>query len=105
METINGARPINPIITENAKSELICEEIGLTKREYFAGLAMQGLLSNSYSNGFSQPLSEYDSKSIAKFSIEYADELLKQLEKNKSLNYEKYFPTTNFPTQFQGDKI
>ena len=55
-------------------------EIGLTKREHYAGLAMQGLLANSYSNGFSQPLSEYDSKSIAKFSIEYADEILKQLE-------------------------
>lgn len=80
----NEDKPINPIPEHFDKYQN--ENIGLTKREYFAGLAMQGLLSNSYSNGFSQPLSEYDSKSIAKFSIEYADELLKQLETSNTKN-------------------
>ena len=75
----NADKPINPVLTQSPSLQNDTS-LGLTKREYFAGLAMQGLLSNSYSNGFSQPLSEYDSKSIAKFSIEYADELLKQLE-------------------------
>lgn len=45
---------------------------GLTKREYFAGLAMQGL-----------SLSGDTSSDIAKQSVDLADALLKQLEENK----------------------
>lgn len=46
---------------------------GLTKREYFAGLAMQGLLAKE---------GVWSSDEIlAQRSIEIADELLKQLEK------------------------
>lgn len=45
---------------------------GLTKREYFAGLAMQGLLAKE---------GVWSSDEIlAKRSVEIADELLKQLE-------------------------
>lgn len=54
--------------------------LGLTKREYFAGLAMQGLLANS--------AFEIDTDSGIKVTaqytisaVKYADELLKQLEK------------------------
>ena len=43
---------------------------GLTKREYFAGLAMQGLLNNT----------AFTVKFIASQSVKIADELLKQLE-------------------------
>ena len=44
---------------------------GLTKREYFAGLAMQGLLASN--NG-------QTTKYLVKKAIESTDELLKQLE-------------------------
>ena len=44
---------------------------GLTKREYFAGLAMQGLLASN--NG-------QTTKYLVKKAIESADELLNQLE-------------------------
>ncbi len=52
---------------------------GLTKREYFAGLAMQGLISSftekaSY-GGWGTEIEE-----TIKCAIDYADELLKQLE-------------------------
>ena len=50
---------------------------GLTKREYFAGLALQGLMSSfteNAENGF------YGTKAVVSTAIEYADELLKQLE-------------------------
>jgi hypothetical protein len=50
---------------------------GLTKREYFAGLAMQGLLANQYSI---DKHNEAEINWIAKHSIMQADELLKQLE-------------------------
>lgn len=44
---------------------------GMTKREYFAGLAMQRLIVRS----------NYDDyESVAKMSIKYADALLKALE-------------------------
>lgn len=43
---------------------------GLSKREYFAGLAMQGLINNVNSDKF-----------IAEAAVKLADELLKQLEK------------------------
>ena len=68
----NGEQPINPV-HEDCKVYL---GNGLTKREYFAGLAMQGLLANSY-------FSEEDEEEIAALSIAQADELLKQLEDGK----------------------
>jgi hypothetical protein len=50
--------------------------IGLTKREYFAALAMQGLLANS-SNSI------YPTE-VAQDSLIYADALLAELEKTNS---------------------
>lgn len=48
-------------------------EPGLSKREYFAAIALQGILSNS---------AEFDDryKTYAALAVEYADELLKRLE-------------------------
>ena len=63
----NGKQPISPVESDN---DFL---FGLTKREYFAGLAMQGLLSNPERIGTADKYAE--------ISIEFADELLKQLEK------------------------
>lgn len=46
---------------------------GLTKREYFAGLAMQGILANGWDKAFRS--------NMAKQAIAYADALLAELEK------------------------
>lgn len=47
--------------------------LGLTKREYFAAMAMQGLLAqNSYYNSFDL---------LASNAVKQADALLKELEK------------------------
>lgn len=46
---------------------------GLTKREYFAGLALQGLLSSDIENGWNTP------NRAAKKAVEYADVLLAEL--------------------------
>jgi hypothetical protein len=57
--------------------------MGLTKREYFAGLAMQGMVTNPeimQAVTASQLIDGTASERIAKVSIQYADELLKQLE-------------------------
>ena len=83
----NADKPINPIkgadnifYTEQDLSFIkqVKPFIGLTKREYFAGLAMQGLISSCDWNftTFNKDLIEATSKN----AIDLADELLKQLE-------------------------
>ena len=54
---------------------------GLTKREYFAALAMQGMLANSYSNGMQQALSEASRYDIAQMAVEQAEALVTALNK------------------------
>lgn len=72
----NGKQPINPIFNSDgfiSNTELVQTKngaIGLTKREYFAGLAMQAFIANG--THFSD---------ICMHSVKIADELLKELEK------------------------
>lgn len=65
----NGKEPIYP----NEKYGNI-GAIGLTKREYFAVLAMQGFISSG----------DYEPEFVAKHGLRCADELLKQLEQDVS---------------------
>lgn len=71
----NADKPINPVLTQNPSL------IGLSKREHFAGLAMQGMISNP--NIVRPKESDKEFKDFSERAIKYADELLKQLEKNK----------------------
>ena len=71
----NADKPINPILTQSPSLQNDTS-LGLTKREYFAGLAMQGLCSNQE---FLKNLNG-EPNSVAQACIEIADELLKQLE-------------------------
>ena len=67
----NSENPAFPVdFVENHVTEK-----GLTKREYFAGVAMQGLLSQY---NLSKP---EDQEIVCKMSVQLADELLNQLEK------------------------
>ena len=52
--------------------------LGLTKREYFAGLAMQSYASGEYTAQRGMPVEQ-----IAKWSVEMADALLFELENTK----------------------
>ena len=60
-------------------------ETGLTKREYFAGLAMQGMLSNSelLKTMFTHLEPKVHRAFLNLCAIEQADDLLKQLEETK----------------------
>jgi len=70
----NKNQPINPI--EGSHQGIHPKQIiGLTKREYFAGLAMQGLMSNS-------KVIVNDIENI-KQCVLIADELLKKLSDGK----------------------
>jgi hypothetical protein len=50
-EMKNANQPAMPTIyadmAQNGQREIYCAEIGLTKREHFAAMAMQGILANS----------------------------------------------------------
>lgn len=81
----NGKRPINARTAFNSHGGITTnfeEYNGLTKREYFAGLAMQGLMSNpefikvgSFDFKYSKT-----AERVSSISIKVADELLKQIE-------------------------
>lgn len=60
------AFPSVKIISDRARQ-------GLTKREYFAAMAMQGLCANPHPGSITK---------VAKMSVECADELIKQLNEN-----------------------
>jgi hypothetical protein len=74
----NGEKPILPCIIKGkqgfgSQPTIPDKEVyGLTKREYFAGLAMQGLMSNS-----KVIINDIDNMSAC---VRIADELLKKLE-------------------------
>jgi hypothetical protein len=76
----NGKEPITPCTIQirqgrEDKSTIFDRKVyGLTKREYFAGLAMQGILS-----ALPHPL-EAHRKTVSEKAIQLADELLTQLE-------------------------
>lgn len=65
----NGKEPINAIDYDRSYSYN-----GLTKREYFAGLAMQSLISNAPEQQL------HNAKEGVALALVWADELLKQLE-------------------------
>lgn len=84
----NADKPINPQVynqcgtddyeplVDGKKTGFEKKMPGLTKREYFAGVALQGILSNRWSMEFGN----YNEEAKAEMAIKQADELLKQLE-------------------------
>ena len=74
MKENNSKKPAFPLSEVHPHSGCLTTiESGLTKREYFVGLAMQGLLSGR---------SEYEDRMIdVSKAVELADLLLKELEK------------------------
>lgn len=75
----NADQPINPDPMRGVEQSYSNQDpwehpIGLTKREYFAGLAMQGLLANGI------PGRHNLAENLIPEAIYMADELLKELE-------------------------
>jgi len=64
---------------ENGKQPILDNQFednkGLTKREYFAGLAMQSLVVTQ---------TKWRTEDIARFAITISDNLLKELDKHKN---------------------
>lgn len=75
----NADQPMFPY-TESINGKADQQHHGLTKREYFAGLALQGLLSVYDSGENSIVPNEENVKYMVKLSVTAADELLEQLD-------------------------
>jgi len=83
----NKDKPVYPLQSEGYPSneqaidESTSQLIGLTKREYFAGLAMQSLISNP---NIKRPREndewKNDLKTFSRVAVEYADALLTALD-------------------------
>ena len=73
MSNNNGDTPASPF----DRNDSIWQEAGLTKREHFAGLAMQGLLaSNAMYGGSTEKRG-----ALARDAIAHAEVLLEELDK------------------------
>ena len=79
----NADMPARPVNSEELFESIRRDKpelLGLTKREHFAAMAMQGFLSDpSIAEGFNDR--ENFKQVIVKSSVDYADALLKELEK------------------------
>jgi hypothetical protein len=58
---------------------------GMTMREYFAGLAMQGILANEKAYTVLSGIPMPNENLVARFSVQYADALLTELSKPTEL--------------------
>lgn len=72
LPTTNGESPITPLVITTL-DQTTTHFFGLSKREYFAGLAMQGMIANGRKNP----------RIVAEEAARYADKLLRELEIEK----------------------
>lgn len=72
----NGKEPINPHLVHTMSGEAQEYSKGLTKREYFAGLAMVSCSQRE--------MTKEEIQDLAQNAVLLADELLKQLDTNPS---------------------
>lgn len=59
-------------MSNNADRRIVDTGLGLTKREYFAALALQGMIAARYSDGHSE---------LSRHAVQCADDLLAELAK------------------------
>ena len=72
---ITGNEPINPTVwDERHRPEIIRDNDGLTIRQHFAAMAMQGYMANQYTP-------HQDTLYIAEYAVKCADALINELNK------------------------
>lgn len=62
----------------------VWSEGGLTKREYFAGLAMQGLAATRLVDIYNRQLQSGQAELLATLAVQQADALIEELNKTKT---------------------
>jgi len=78
----NGNNPASPIFDHmgDVFMSVNGDHYGLTKREHFAGLAMQAMLSSKFVLEFNDDNASHDNYLCLR-AVRYADALLEELEK------------------------
>jgi hypothetical protein len=77
------AHPLSTCEAGNLDEEVTTTYLGLTKREYFAAMALQGLLANSSALDAIRyaTLKGFEGLKVADIAVLHANDLLKALEK------------------------
>lgn len=78
MENNNGNQLVNPHYVDYGPDDRGYTHYGLTKREYFAGLAMQGIISNYFHQS---QMSKGMNQAFANDAVALADALLTSLSR------------------------
>ena len=69
----------NTLVKKPTETASQFECLVITRRDYFAAAALQGLLANSFSNGITQPLSTANAEEMAILAQTQADCLINAL--------------------------
>jgi len=79
----NPNHPVNTVTSENILTGIMSDSdyVGLTKREYFAARAMQGLLTNYIANGHYGSHESFPM--VEEHAVSCADRLIIELNKGK----------------------
>lgn len=96
MKNTIGTHPIHPFDPSHDAYR------GLSKREYFAALAMQGLIAQANNNSFNDRYTVNDGwihpDTIATCAVEIADALIEQLNKEENETNKTIIPNLNRDT-------
>lgn len=76
MEKITGNEPMHPVVIPGFVEPSV--KGGLTIRQHFAAMAMQGLLANDWSD---YRRNDEDCVNLSKAAVNYADALISELNK------------------------
>jgi hypothetical protein len=79
----NGKKPAFSIALHDNGNALHKEAMGLTKREYFAGQALVGLMVQAIPGGHNTN-NTFNNSVVVKHAVDIADAILAELEKTKS---------------------
>lgn len=77
----NGNDMAFPVVLETTRTPNDSEQLGLTKRELFAAMAMQGISANP---NFFGTLFQQNPRAAADYAVDAADALLAELAKVQS---------------------
>lgn len=81
MSKITGNEPASGFGFTTADGSNHVLENGLTIRQYYAGLAMHGLLANTIVNNPNEKHKMITTKNLAKSALSYTDALINELNK------------------------
>ncbi len=84
MNKLTGNEPINPTMwDERHKPEIVRDNDGMTIRQYYAGLAMQGLCATRLKDEYLVNGGHLHYESLATDAVGMADALISELNKEK----------------------